>query len=185
MATDQLTEQTITNFWIENIYVNNQWLSNKNIYREIIQQHIFPSHNQHQHHCIVMNLYSICRCIIYMYVINCSLCFPFLLFFPFPLMTNDLYGKYARRDCYRMERNYEIGSKGSALVCLRVCVCVCICVSVKVSQDRYLVNTHILIYRQASCDCKLWNVLSFYCIFLDFSYIIDEYSCLKCVCVYD
>ena len=35
-------------------------------------------------------------------------------------MTNDLYGKYARRDCYRIEKNYElapkIGFKGFALV---------------------------------------------------------------------
>ena len=30
-----------------------------------------------------------------------------------------------------------------------------------------LTNTHILIYRHARCDCKLWNALWFYCGFLD------------------
>ena len=46
------------------------------------------------------------------------------------------------------------------------------------SQHMYLVATHILIYWYARCDCKLWNALWFYCIFLVFSYIIDDH-CLK------
>ena len=39
-----------------------------------------------------------------------------------------------------------------------------------------LINTHIFIYWYVRCNCKLWKALWFYCIF---SYIIDEYSCLK------
>ena len=50
----------------------------------------------------------------------------------------------------------------------------------KLSQNVCLINTHILIYWHARCDCKLWKLLWFYCVFFwVFSYIIDEYSCLK------
>ena len=36
----------------------------------------------------------------------------------------------------------------------------------KLSHNVCLVNTHNLIYRYARCDCKLRNVLWFYCVFL-------------------
>ena len=35
----------------------------------------------------------------------------------------------------------------------------------KLSQNKCLVNTHILIYRHTRCDCKLWHALWFYCVF--------------------
>ena len=50
----------------------------------------------------------------------------------------------------------------------------------KLSQNVHLVNTHILIYRYARCDCKLWNALWFYCVFWVFSYIISDHSSLNC-----
>ena len=43
-----------------------------------------------------------------------------------------------------------------------------------------LVNTYILNYWYARCDCKLWNVFWCYCVFRVFSYIIDEHWCLNC-----
>ena len=49
----------------------------------------------------------------------------------------------------------------------------------KLSQNVYLINTHILIYRYTRCDCKLWNASWFYCVFKEFSYIIDENPCLE------
>ena len=35
----------------------------------------------------------------------------------------------------------------------------------KISQIMCLINTHILIYLHARCNCKLWKALSFYCVF--------------------
>ena len=49
----------------------------------------------------------------------------------------------------------------------------------KLSQNVCLIDTHILMYRHARCDCKLWNTLWFYCDFWVFSYITDEHSYLK------
>ena len=46
-----------------------------------------------------------------------------------------------------------------------------------------LINTHILIYWHVGSDCKLWRDLWLYCIFWVFSYIIIDYSCLKC-CIF-
>ena len=42
-----------------------------------------------------------------------------------------------------------------------------------------LINTHILIYRQARYDCNLWKALWFHCVFWVFLYIIDKHTCLK------
>ena len=50
----------------------------------------------------------------------------------------------------------------------------------KLSQNLYLINTHILIYQHDRCDCKLWSV-PFSLDFWLFSYIIDDHSCLKVV----
>ena len=50
----------------------------------------------------------------------------------------------------------------------------------KLTQNVYLINTHILIYWHARCDCTLWNAIWFYCVFWVFSYIIDDLSCLNC-----
>ena len=36
----------------------------------------------------------------------------------------------------------------------------------KFSQNVYLINTHIFIYRHARCNCKLWSVPWICCIFL-------------------
>ena len=35
----------------------------------------------------------------------------------------------------------------------------------KLSQNMCLINTHILIYRHARCNCKLWNAIWCYCVF--------------------
>ena len=35
----------------------------------------------------------------------------------------------------------------------------------KLSQNMYLINKHILIYRYAKCDCKLWSALQICCVF--------------------
>ena len=48
------------------------------------------------------------------------------------------------------------------------------------SQNVCLLNSHILIYWYARCDCKLCDAHWFYCVFWVFSYIIDDHSCLKC-----
>ena len=40
------------------------------------------------------------------------------------------------------------------------------------------------IFQHVACDCKLWNVFWFHCIFWEYSRIIDYYSCLKC-CIYN
>ena len=53
----------------------------------------------------------------------------------------------------------------------------------QLSQNVCLINTHILINWYARCNCKIWKVLWFYSIFLVFSHIIYEHSCLKC-CIY-
>ena len=52
----------------------------------------------------------------------------------------------------------------------------------KLSQNMYLINTHILTYSHARYDCKLWNTLwLYYVFFLVFSYIIiNDHSCLNC-----
>ena len=49
----------------------------------------------------------------------------------------------------------------------------------RLSQSVCLINTHILIYCHARYICKLWKVFDFITFFGYFSYIIDEYSCLK------
>ena len=38
--------------------------------------------------------------------------------------------------------------------------------------------THILMYWYAGCNCKLWKVPWFYCVFWVFSYIFDDHLCL-------
>ena len=49
----------------------------------------------------------------------------------------------------------------------------------KLSQNVYLINTLIFIYYHSRCYRKLWSLYWFECIFQEFSYIIDEYSCVK------
>ena len=50
----------------------------------------------------------------------------------------------------------------------------------KLSQNVCLINIQFLIYQHDRCDCKLWNVPWFYCVFFwVFSYIIDDHSCLN------
>ena len=55
--------------------------------------------------------------------------------------------------------------------------------STKLSQNVNLINIHILIYRYARYNCKLWKALWFHRVFWVFSYIIDEHSRLKC-CIF-
>ena len=50
----------------------------------------------------------------------------------------------------------------------------------KLSHNVCLIYRHILIYWYGRCDCKLWKVYWFYCVFWIFSYIIDNHSCLYC-----
>ena len=50
----------------------------------------------------------------------------------------------------------------------------------KFSQTVCLINIHISIYRHTRCDRMLWNALWFYNIFLAFSYITIDCSCLYC-----
>ena len=49
----------------------------------------------------------------------------------------------------------------------------------KLSQIVFLITMHILMYRYAIYNCKLWKAFWFYCVFRRFSYIIDGHSCLK------
>ena len=42
-----------------------------------------------------------------------------------------------------------------------------------------LINTSILVCWHVRCDCKLWNATWFCCVFLEFSYLIDDHLCLK------
>ena len=50
------------------------------------------------------------------------------------------------------------------------------CISTKLSQIVCLINVHILECKYAKCDCIIWKVLLFNCVFREFSYII---TCLK------
>ena len=43
-----------------------------------------------------------------------------------------------------------------------------------------LINTHTLMYRYASCNCKLWESPLILLCFWVFSYIIDDNSCMNC-----
>ena len=49
----------------------------------------------------------------------------------------------------------------------------------KLPQNMCLINTQILVYWHARCNCKLRKALWFYWVFWVFSYIIYEYSCLN------
>ena len=49
----------------------------------------------------------------------------------------------------------------------------------KHSHNLCLINTLILLYRYTRCICKLWHAFWFYCVFLVFSYIIIDHSCLN------
>ena len=49
----------------------------------------------------------------------------------------------------------------------------------KLAQNVCPINTHILIYQHTRCNWKLWKAQWLYSFFLVFSYIIDDYSCLK------
>ena len=53
----------------------------------------------------------------------------------------------------------------------------------KLSQNVCLINTNILMYQHARCDCKLWKALWFYWVFCVFSYIFDDHLCLNC-CIF-
>ena len=52
----------------------------------------------------------------------------------------------------------------------------------KLSQNVCIINVHILIYRHASCGCKLWRAHCLYHIFFFFQIIVDH-SWLKC-CIF-
>ena len=49
----------------------------------------------------------------------------------------------------------------------------------KLSQNVCLIKTHILTYWHARCNCVLWSDPWFCCVFQEFSYIVDDYLCLK------
>ena len=49
----------------------------------------------------------------------------------------------------------------------------------KLLQNKCLINTNILIYKNNRCNCKLWNALWLYCVVWIFSHIIYEHSYLK------
>ena len=53
----------------------------------------------------------------------------------------------------------------------------------KLSQNMCIIIAHILVYRHARCDFKLWHALWFYCVFWEFSYIINEHLCVNC-CIF-
>ena len=50
----------------------------------------------------------------------------------------------------------------------------------KLLQTVFPINTHILRYQHARCDCKLWNAHWFYCVVWVFSYTTDDYLYLNC-----
>ena len=64
----------------------------------------------------------------------------------------------------------NISQKGTRL-------CLVAYIFTKLSQNVCLINTHILIYRYARCDYKLWNAFD---LIWAFSYIIIDLSCLNC-----
>ena len=72
----------------------------------------------------------------------------------------------SQKHCPMSEKNYHKKERHFYLITL--------CFS-KLSQNMCPINTHILLYWYARCNCKLW----FNCIFLEFSYIIDEHLGLK------
>ena len=49
----------------------------------------------------------------------------------------------------------------------------------KLSQNMFLINTHIPMHWHTRCECKLWNAPRLCCVFQEFSYIIDDHLCLK------
>ena len=49
---------------------------------------------------------------------------------------------------------------------------------IKLSQNICLINTYILIYRNARCDCMLWNTPWLYCIFVYFHVKLLEIASL-------
>ena len=53
------------------------------------------------------------------------------------------------------------------------------CVYTKTSLIVCVINTHILIYQYARCDCKLWNAYATLLRFFRILHTIDEYSFLK------
>ena len=52
--------------------------------------------------------------------------------------------------------------------------CLNCCISTKLSQIVSLIISCTLVYQHAKCDCSLWKVLWFSCVFLEFSYIISH-----------
>ena len=53
------------------------------------------------------------------------------------------------------------------------------CFFTKLSQIKYLINVHILVYQHAKCDSRLWKVLWFDYVFLIFIYILKCYNFIK------
>ena len=78
---------------------------------------------------------------------------------------------------------------GNTALCLKKChknernMCLVTHVFINFSQNVCLISTHILIYCHARCNYKLWKAHWFRCVFKEFSYIIDDHSCLKC-CIF-
>ena len=81
-------------------------------------------------------------------------------------------------------RNYSV-QDGNTALCLKKYhknewhLCLVANSFTKLSWNVYLINTHILIYWHAKCNCKSWKTHLFYCIFWVFQYIIVEHSSLK------
>ena len=46
----------------------------------------------------------------------------------------------------------------------------------KLSQIMCLINIHILVYQRAKCNCRVWKVPQFNCVFWEFPY---NFTCLK------
>ena len=61
-------------------------------------------------------------------------------------------------------------------------LCLATHIFTKLSQNVYLINTHILEYRHDRLDCKLWNAHWFYCLFCIFIHkwrlFVSEVLCI-------
>ena len=80
-------------------------------------------------------------------------------------------------------RDRFIGQAGNTALCLKNNITkmgLVVHNFTKHSQNVCLINIHILMYRHARYDCKLWNAFWFYNVFWALSYIINDHSCLNC-----
>ena len=51
---------------------------------------------------------------------------------------------------------------------VNICLFLILYILTKYTHNVCLTNTHILIYQNARCDCKVWSALSFNCVYLCF-----------------